>query len=66
MTFVTQICYADMHVKMPPVPAGVDVALAYGASKEALTSVAAGSAIMFPRGFVSTDRTVTTHCIWTR
>ena len=46
------------------VPAGVDVALAYGASEEALTSVTAGGSVVFPRGFVSTDGTVTAHPVW--
>lgn len=35
------------------------MALAYGASEEALTAVAAGGPVVFPRSFVSTDGTVT-------
>lgn len=41
------------------VPASVDVALAYGAPKEAFAAVTAGGAVVFPCGFVAADGTVT-------
>ncbi len=50
---------------MLAVPAGVDVALAYGASEEAFAAVAAEGSIVFPCGFVSTDGTVTADPVWT-
>lgn len=49
-----------------PVPAGVDVVFAYGASEEAFAAVTAKGAIVFPCGFVSADGTVTADPIWTR
>lgn len=48
------------------VPAGVDMALAYGASEEAFTAITAGGSIMFPCGFVATDCTVAADPVWTR
>lgn len=45
------------------VPAGVDMALAYGAPEEAFTAITAGGSIVFPCGFVSTDGTIT--AVWT-
>lgn len=47
-------------------PAGVDVALAYGASEEAFTAVTARGSVVFPCGFVSTDGAVAVEPIWTR
>lgn len=48
------------------VPAGVDVALAYGASEETFTAVTAGGSVVFPCGFVSADGTVTADPVCTR
>lgn len=55
-------CRYDNNVKLP---AGVDVTFAYGASKEAFTAITAGGPVVFPSGFVSTDRTVAAHSFWT-
>lgn len=55
-----------MCVFLLSVPAGVDMALAYGASEEAFTAITAGGSIVFPCGFVATDGTVTTDPVCTR
>ena len=47
------------------VPAGVNVALAYGASEETFAAVTAGGSVVFPCGFVSADGTVSTDSVWT-
>lgn len=52
------VCHTHTRFSLS-VPAGVHMALAYGASEEAFTAVTAGGSIVFPCGFVSTDGTVT-------
>lgn len=59
------VCTFWLTQTLLSVPAGVHMALAYGASEEALTAVAAGGSIVFSGGLVSTDGTITADSVWT-
>lgn len=50
---------------MVSVPACIDVALAYRASKEAFAAITAGGSIVLPCGLVPTDGAVGGDPIWT-
>lgn len=65
LTVLGFLCVYMCSHSMFYVPAGVYMALAYGASEEAFTAVTAGGSIVFPCGFVSTDGTVAADPVWT-
>lgn len=66
-TCIHTLSISCLHsVSLQTLPAGIDVALAYWASEEAFAAITAGGSIVFPCGFISTDRTVTNDPIWTR
>lgn len=57
-------CRRGRSASWASVPACIDVALAYGASEEAFAAVAAGRAVVLPRGLVPTDGAVGGDPVW--
>lgn len=62
----SNVCMCSLSMFLLSVPAGVDMAFAYGASEEAFAAIAAGGSVVFPCGFVSADGTVTADPVWTQ